>query len=126
QKTYYAVVEGRPAPSGTIDTPIGRDLHVKSRMATFTYTDTRHNVRSALTHYKVLSYFSDCALVEVKPVTGRTHQIRVHFASIGHPIVGDGIYGKKSKHIKRQALHAYRLVFEFDGKQFDISKNVPE
>ena len=82
--------------------------------------------RTALTHYKVLEYFNNHSLVEVKPVTGRTHQIRVHFASIGHPIVGDTVYGKESAHIKRQALHAHKIAFDFDGTPYEFTLDVPE
>ena len=117
QKTYAAIVHGHPPASGTIETPIGRCLKTKTKMAVYdpsiySTAKTRH----ARTHYKVLEYFENSALVEVQPVTGRTHQIRVHLASIGHPIIGDTVYGTASSLIKRQALHAHHISFTFDGQ----------
>jgi 23S rRNA pseudouridine1911/1915/1917 synthase len=139
-KTYVAVVEGHPAKTGTIKLPIGRSPQ-GNKMAAFPeyansiQIDTNHasfskrsapKVRHAVTHYKVIEYFESNALVEAVIETGRTHQIRVHFASLGHSIVGDPIYGKKSKLIKRQALHAYRLSFIFDGQEYNFTKEIPE
>ena len=142
KKTYYAIVQGQPAPTGTIDFPIGRDQEKKIKMKAYTHhisTATtkrlmaQHNnqtvdpnARQSLTHYSVEKYFKNAALVKVNPITGRTHQIRVHLASIGHPLIGDHIYGKKSALINRQALHAYSLSFTFDGQQFTFSKEIPE
>ncbi len=124
-KTYLAIVKGHPDPEGTIDMPIGRHPTQKIKMAPFK-TIENHTVRKAVTHYKVLEYFEDSALVEVKPVTGRTHQIRVHFAAIGHPLIGDQVYGTASKFIPRHALHAQALEFEFDKKPFSFSQKAPE
>jgi 23S rRNA pseudouridine1911/1915/1917 synthase len=125
EKTYYAVVQGHPPKQGTIDLPIGRDPVTKTKMKAFT-TAVENVTRPAVTHYKVMEYFKDSALVEVKPVTGRTHQIRVHLAAIGHPIIGDATYGKKSKLIERHALHAYRIAFIFDNIPYAFSHEVPE
>lgn len=139
-KTYIAIVEGCPSVTGTIKLPIGRSPQGNKMAAFPEYAhsiaiDSKHplfskrsapKVRHAITHYKVLEFFSSHALIEAQIETGRTHQIRVHFASIGHSIVGDPIYGKKSKYIKRQALHAYRLSFIFDEKQFEFTKEIPE
>lgn len=140
KKTYLAVVDGHPDQAGTIDIPIGRSPQ-GNKMASFPeykhYTETEspkalksacgsRRIRHAITHYVVKQYFQDSALVEATIVTGRTHQIRVHFAAIGHSIVGDSVYGKKSKLIKRQALHAYSLSFTFDGQEYSFCKELPE
>jgi 23S rRNA pseudouridine1911/1915/1917 synthase len=83
-------------------------------------------VRHAQTHYKVLEYFKDAALIEVKPTTGRTHQIRVHMKAIGHPIIGDALYAKKSPLINRQALHAEKLSFNFEDTSYSFSDELPD
>ena len=81
--------------------------------------------RDALTKYKVIEYYSNASLVEVKPITGRTHQIRVHFAAIGHTLLGDAVYGKKSALINRQALHAYRISFIYDCQYYSFLHDMP-
>jgi 23S rRNA pseudouridine1911/1915/1917 synthase len=89
-----------------IDAPIGRDHDHRQRMG------IRHSDgRSAQTRYRVRQYVDGYSYLEASPITGRTHQIRVHFASLGHPIVGDAVYGKASKLVSRQFLHAWRLTF---------------
>jgi len=128
EKTYLALVEGHPDKEGTIDFAIMR--HPKKRN-TMTHVlpgpvQSGPKRRDACTHYKVLEYFENSSFVQVKPETGRTHQIRVHFAAIGHPIIGDYIYGKKSKTMPRQALHAYKLSFKFNGKQYEFSQKPPK
>jgi len=123
EKTYWAVVKGHPERSGVIDFPIGRDPINKNRMV---HLPGKGKSRDALTHYKVLAYYKDYSLVEVRLITGRTHQIRVHFAAIGHPLIGDILYGDASKLIDRQALHAKKIAFEYKGKNYSFEYPVPE
>jgi 23S rRNA pseudouridine1911/1915/1917 synthase len=106
-KVYLALVQGRvEPPEGVIDAPIGRHPRRRQRMAVV------EGGRQALTRYRVREYLRDAySFVEAEPLTGRTHQIRVHFASIGHPVVGDKLYGKTSAMVGRQFLHAWRLGF---------------
>lgn len=127
-KTYHAIVEGHPLRTGTINLAIGRDPAYKTRMRAFK-NDTEYpgvHRRDATSHYTVLSYFKDHSLVEVKPISGRTHQIRVHFSAIGHPLLGDTIYGKESKLLKRHALHAHKLSFAFHNTEHDFTQELPE
>jgi 23S rRNA pseudouridine1911/1915/1917 synthase len=107
EKTYRALVEGTPAPAaGVIEAPIGRDPRRRQRMAVV------EGGREAVTRYRVIERFNGASLLEVLPKTGRTHQIRVHLAAIGHPIVGDRVYGARSRIVERQFLHALRIVFD--------------
>lgn len=121
KKTYFALVTGHPQETGVIDYCITRNSVIPTQM-----THKIGTGRPAITHFRVMKYYNQYALLEVKPLTGRTHQIRVHCAAIGHPIVGDAVYGTQSKLIKRQALHAAQLEFVFDGQTYAFSKNVPE
>jgi 23S rRNA pseudouridine1911/1915/1917 synthase len=116
-KTYLALVEGivKP-PHGKIDAPIGRDPKHRQKMAVV----TRGVRREAVTVYRTLASFdsaplrSGCyTLLEVEPQTGRTHQIRVHLAFLGFPVVADAIYGKKKNvlGLARQFLHAWKIAF---------------
>jgi 23S rRNA pseudouridine1911/1915/1917 synthase len=106
EKTYVALVEGTPKPpEGIIDAPIARDPRNRQRMAVV------DNGRASVTAYKLIERFDGTSLVEARPKTGRTHQIRVHLAAIGHPIIGDRFYGKPSQLVARQFLHARRIVF---------------
>lgn len=105
-KTYYALIWGIPKLlSGTIDAPIGRSTRDRTAMCI-----TNHG-RSACTHWQVLKIFPQAnqSLITCNPITGRTHQIRVHLKSIGHPIVGDPKYGKITD--KRLFLHAHQIEF---------------
>lgn len=120
-KTYYALVSGQPPDSGTIEYPISRHPQQNHKM-----THQHPRGRESVTHYTVLERFKDAALVEVKPITGRTHQIRVHFSALGYPIIGDAIYGTESDKIARQALHAYSLSFMYKDKFFSFVYAIPQ
>ena len=108
ERKYVALVWGViKHEKGTINAPIGRDFSNRQK-----YTVTDVNSKESVTHFKVLKRFKDATLVECILETGRTHQIRVHLSSLGHPIFGDSLYGTEDKdYIKRQALHAYGLDF---------------
>ncbi len=109
KRIYVALVEGiLKNDQGTIDLPIGRHPVERKRMAV-----VNRNGRNAVTHYRVLERYRENTLIEARLETGRTHQIRVHMAYIGHPLVGDPVYGfKKQKYrLKGQALHAMTLGF---------------
>ena len=106
RKGYLALAQGRvQSPDGIIEGRVGRDPRNRKRMGVV------QDGREASTRYKVLQCYDDCSLLEVFPKTGRTHQIRVHFASIGHPLVGDALYGGKTLLLSRQFLHAHLLGF---------------
>jgi 23S rRNA pseudouridine1911/1915/1917 synthase len=104
-KTYLALVDGRLQPDeALIDAPIGRDPNNRKRMLV-----NGAAAREAQTSYRVRQRFPGYTYAEVSPITGRTHQIRVHLASLGHPVVGDAVYGRPTKLVGRQFLHAWRL-----------------
>jgi 23S rRNA pseudouridine1911/1915/1917 synthase len=108
EKTYLALVDGHPpTPSGRIEAPVGRDPHQRKRMAVVPAA----RGRSAVTQYRAVESFRDHTLMELHPETGRTHQIRVHLAFLGCPVVADRVYGMKKASIPvgRQMLHAWRL-----------------
>lgn len=105
-KKYLAVVKGAPEqPKGIINAPIARDPRNRQRMAIVA------DGRSARTEYRILRPLRGHSLVEATLITGRTHQIRVHFSSIGHPVLGDQVYGGRSALLERQFLHAAQLRF---------------
>lgn len=105
-KKYIALVSGHPSPAcATIEAPIGRSRLNRKRMAVV------KGGRQSTTNYRIITVFKDCSLVEAVPITGRTHQIRVHLASIGHPVIGDRTYGKPHSELNRQFLHATSLEF---------------
>jgi 23S rRNA pseudouridine1911/1915/1917 synthase len=108
-KVYLALVNGRVTPDvGVIEAPLGRDRSHRERMAV---VDPQRG-RQARTDYHVIRHVGNYSLLEVRPETGRTHQIRVHLAAIGYPVVGDKIYGTRSAFLDRQFLHAHRLRFQ--------------
>ncbi len=118
EKTYIALVWGILKDNeGEINTPIGRSVGDRRKMSVFSA-----KLRESTTFFRVQERFQDFTLLELKPKTGRTHQIRVHLASIGHPVIGDAVYGGKKRtasssledikdKITRQFLHAYKLKF---------------
>lgn len=128
KKTYLALVCGIPKePEGVIEKPIGLKPDSVKRTV---HTRGAKMVKEAITRYKVKKIFDDqCTLLEVEPQTGRTHQIRVHLASIGHPVVGDKLYGSKKRELKidRQFLHAESLEFTApDGRRLKFAADLPE
>src|SRR5206468_6022792 len=124
RKTYLALVRGVPAPrEGTIAAPIGR--HPKNRKKMAVVADGRE----ATTRYRVREEIAggQYSLLEVEPVTGRTHQIRVHLAAVGHPVVGDATYGRPSAAVGRQFLHAHKLAFAMPlgGRTVEFESPLP-
>jgi len=116
EKTYLALVDGYPpTPSGRVEAPIGRDPAHRKKMAIVPAS----RGRQAISEYKVLERFKDHALLEIHPLTGRTHQIRLHLAFLGCPVVGDAVYGRKKPTlaIDRHFLHAYRLKIVLPGEK---------
>ncbi len=108
EKTYLALVEGKPpSPSGRVEAYIGRDPKHRKRMAIV----SEKKGREAISEYKTLEAFKSQTLLEFHPLTGRTHQVRLHCAFLKCPIVGDEVYGRKNPSIDldRHFLHAYRL-----------------
>jgi 23S rRNA pseudouridine1911/1915/1917 synthase len=124
KKVYVALVEGRLEPErGAIEAPIGRDPRQRKKMAVV------GGGRYSLTLYKVVEYFDEHTLLEVEPKTGRTHQVRVHLSFIGHPLVGDPIYGfrKQRLNVSRQFLHARTLGFRLpSGEYVEFEAKLPE
>jgi len=122
KKAYVALVKGRVTPkSGVIDAPSGATAPTVRRWLSPTQAARRARLTT------VLRYFEDYTLVEARPETGRTHQIRVHFASVGRPIVGDATYGAKSELVGRQFLHAQKLSFKLPstGKLTEFTAPLP-
>lgn len=122
KKTYLTLVWGRLEPKkGSIDIPIRRSEKDRKKM------EAARSGREALTEYEATKYYKDTTLVKVNIITGRTHQIRVHFSGIGYPVVGDKKYGKKSDNTGpgRQFLHAHELGFELYGKKYHFKSDLP-
>ncbi len=110
RRQYLAVVCGVVRRDATIAAPVGRHPVRRTKMAV---VPESRGGKPAVTHFRVLEQFAHCALVECSLETGRTHQIRVHMASIRHPLLGDPVYGKPDQRLpafSRQALHATRLA----------------
>ncbi len=126
QKTYIALVEGIVKPArGYIEAPIGRHRTDRVRMA----VTPEGKGRTARTGYRVIEYPNgQFSLLEIHPETGRTHQIRVHFATISHPVAGDVTYGARPGVLGRQFLHAQRLVFKMPHslRELEFTSDLPQ
>ena len=128
RKQYAALVWGCPAPeSGTIRTMIGRNPHDRKKMSAKPTSG-----RPAVTHYETVRKFPEASFLRIRIETGRTHQIRVHMAHIGHPVIGDTQYGRARKtnrpiHAARQMLHAEQLAFAhpITGKTLEFTAPIP-
>jgi 23S rRNA pseudouridine1911/1915/1917 synthase len=121
-KHYLVLVKGKLKPeTGIIEANIGRDPRNRQRMAVVT------GGREARTEYRVIRHIGGYSLLDIKPETGRTHQIRVHLAAIGFPVVGDATYGVTSPHVSRQFLHAARIRFQLPstGKYVEFESPLP-
>lgn len=125
RREYLALVDGRvPARSGTIEAPIGR--HPRDRLKMSIESD---QPRAARTHFEIDDLLPTATFLSVVLDTGRTHQIRVHLASIGHPVSGDPLYGVAGRYgLHRQFLHAHRLTFDHPvtGSPIDVRSPLPE
>lgn len=122
ERQYIALAEGIFQNShGTIHAPIGRDRHHSGKRRVTGGGD------DAITHYRVRRQFEHSALIDVSLETGRTHQIRVHLSHIGHPLVGDALYGGSTRYLSRQALHGERLLFEhpLSGESLTVEAPLP-
>jgi 23S rRNA pseudouridine1911/1915/1917 synthase len=131
-RRYLAIVEGRPAAEGTVDAPLARSATNRQKIA---IVDGPRGKR-AVTHWRLIAPLDQAALIECRLETGRTHQIRVHMASLGHPLIGDQVYGRtKTLHrplierlgFRRQALHAARLGFNHPvtGEKLAFESPIP-
>ena len=123
ERRYKALVRGLPrSRTGKIEAPIGRDRHEPTRISLDTDTP-----RDAVTHFEVKRLLDGHALLDVRLETGRTHQIRVHLAAIGLPVVGDPVYGVTDPELGRQFLHAWRLAFTHPvtGEDVEVESPLP-
>lgn len=127
KKIYLALVHGVPRKrEGQIDLPIGRHPVHRKKMSTKARVS-----REAITLWRVIKTFKKAALIEARPLTGRTHQIRVHLAAIGHPIIGDPLYGgqrPQGPKTPRQMLHAFQLSLTHprSGKRLEFQAELPK
>jgi 23S rRNA pseudouridine1911/1915/1917 synthase len=123
QRIYMAVAEGNLQPTeGILNFPIARDPN------SIILRRVHSSGQPAITQYQVLRSFSSASLLQLQLQTGRTHQIRLHLSHIGHPLLGDDLYGGNTKLIKRQALHSFFLEFRHPntGVSLSFTSNVPE
>lgn len=132
QKRYLALVSGVPRErEGIITTPIARSTRGDRQGVVLPGRRTKGTIRPAETHYRVVETFKNATLIEAEPKTGRTHQIRVHLSSIGHPVLGDTLYASKASRTSlpiapRQLLHAVSLSFALFGKQYSFESSLPK
>jgi 23S rRNA pseudouridine1911/1915/1917 synthase len=123
RREYLALVYGHPVARGTVDAPLGRHPRERQKMA------VAPGAREAVTHFQVLEEFAGVSLVLLRLETGRTHQIRVHLAYIGHPVLGDPVYGRRRERFRLpgQALHACRLGFTHPrtGRYLEFAADPP-
>ncbi|MEZ5614297.1 MAG: 23S rRNA pseudouridine(1911/1915/1917) synthase RluD [Rhodocyclaceae bacterium] len=125
KRLYLALAHGRVVRDGVVDAPIGRHPVRRTRMAVV------GSGRAARTHYRVLERFTRATLLECALETGRTHQIRVHMTQLGHPLVGDPVYGPRRKaqtalaDFPRQALHAWRLALTHPATREEVAWEAP-
>ena len=124
EREYLALASGRlEARTGTIDAPLGRDARERTRMA------VREGGRHARTHFEVVEFLERHTYLRARLETGRTHQIRAHFAAIGHPLAGDTAYrGGQELGLERQFLHSARLRFAYSGspQPIEVTSELPE
>ncbi len=128
RKEYLTLVYGEVRDYGKITSPIGRSTKDRKKMST-----KAKNLKEAITEWRVIKRFANCSLLKVRIITGRTHQIRVHFSSMGHPILGDSLYGRKTYlelkkekiKIPRQMLHSHEIEFIHPLKEEIISLEAP-
>ncbi|MBV32455.1 MAG: hypothetical protein CMK36_03315 [Porticoccaceae bacterium] len=127
-REYLALVQGLVKCSGKIDRAIGRHSKLRTRMAVV------QGGKPAVTHFNIMTRYTECTLLRVRLQTGRTHQIRVHMAYIKHPIVGDPVYGMKSRRVSilpamrmfpRQALHSTSLAIQHPVSKKNMTWNIP-
>lgn len=131
RKEYLALIYGNIKDSGKITLPIGRATHDRKKMSIKSKT-----AKEAVTEWSVVKNFNNCSLVKINIITGRTHQIRVHFSSIGYPVLGDRVYGRKTYlefkkgkiSISRQMLHSYKIEFihPIKGQKIEITAPIPD
>ena len=121
-KVYYAAAEGETPPEGRIDAPIARERE------SIILRCVREDGQPSVTEYRRITFSGRYSLLEVRPLTGRTHQIRVHFAHIGHPLAGDDMYGGGLENITRQALHCGSITFREPqtGEMMTVTAELPD
>ena len=120
QRIYWALVNGEVSlAEGTIDAPLGAHPHRPNRRA------VREDGEKAVTHYRTLERYQAASLLELTLETGRTHQIRLHAAHVGHPLIGDGMYGRRASWMPRQALHAACVRFWHCQEPREITVQAP-